>query len=44
MNDFGTCISCGATDVELNEDGQCSACTAEAAQDRGPDMGIEEET
>ncbi|HEY4515792.1 MAG TPA: hypothetical protein VJH67_01240 [Candidatus Paceibacterota bacterium] len=27
---IGTC-TCGATDVELNEDGLCAACVAKAA-------------
>ncbi len=43
MNDIGTCISCGAEDVELNENEQCTSCSAESAE-RGPDMGIEEES
>lgn len=29
----GTCVSCGMTDVELNEQGECEDCASGGAED-----------
>jgi len=43
MNDIGTCVTCGATDVELNQDEQCAGCARESERENGMDLGMDEE-
>lgn len=42
MSDTGTCISCGANDVEINEDAQCVECSGEMTKNSETGMNEDE--